>query len=39
MNVEQLVEQELAAETELLVENLSHKHFVYRKSHMTWDGN
>jgi hypothetical protein len=39
MSVEQLVEQELARETEVLVENLSQKHFVHRKSHMTWDGN
>jgi hypothetical protein len=39
MNVEQSVEQEFAGETELLVENLFHRHFVYLTSHMTWDGN
>jgi hypothetical protein len=34
--VEQLVELELAGETEVLWENLSQRHFVHHKSHMTW---
>jgi hypothetical protein len=34
MNIEQLVEWELAGETEVLGENLSHCHFLHQKSHM-----
>jgi hypothetical protein len=34
MNVEQLMERELAGETELLGENLPQYHFVHNKSHM-----
>jgi hypothetical protein len=37
MNVES-VEQELAEETEILLENLPQYHFVHHKSHMTWPG-
>jgi hypothetical protein len=35
VNVEQLVEFELAEETEVLGENLPQSHFVHYKSHMT----
>jgi hypothetical protein len=35
MNIEQLVECELARETEVLRENLSQYYFVLHKSHMT----
>jgi hypothetical protein len=35
MNTEQLVEWELAGETEVLWENLLQYHFVHHKSHMT----
>jgi hypothetical protein len=38
MSVEQSVEWELAAETEVLGENLPQFHFVHHKSHMTWPG-
>jgi hypothetical protein len=38
MNVDQLMEQELAEETEVFGENLSQRHFAYHKSHMTWFG-
>jgi hypothetical protein len=38
MSMEQLVEWELAEETEILVRNLSHCHFVHHKSHMNWHG-
>jgi hypothetical protein len=38
MSVEQSVEWELAGETEVLGENLSKRHFVLHKSHMTWSG-
>jgi hypothetical protein len=38
MIVEQLVEWRLAGETEVLGENLSHRHFVHHKSHMTRPG-
>jgi hypothetical protein len=35
MNMEQLVEWELAGETEVLRENLSQHYFVHHKSHST----
>jgi hypothetical protein len=38
MNVEQSVEWELAAETEVLGENLPQHQFFRHKSHMTWPG-
>jgi hypothetical protein len=38
MNVEQLVEWELAGKTETLGENLPQCHLVHHKSHMTWPG-
>jgi hypothetical protein len=37
MSVEQSLGYELEGETEVLQENLSQCHFVYHKSHMTWD--
>jgi hypothetical protein len=36
MIVEQMVERELVGETEVLRENLSQRHFVHHKSHVTW---
>jgi hypothetical protein len=38
MSMEQLVEWELAGETEVVGENLPKCHFVHHKFHMTWDG-
>jgi hypothetical protein len=38
MIVEQLVEWRLAGDTEVLGENLSQRHFVHHKSHMTRPG-
>jgi hypothetical protein len=38
MNMEQLVEWELAGQTEVLWENLPQLHFVHHKWHMTWPG-
>jgi hypothetical protein len=38
MIVEQFVEWRLAAETEVLGENLRQRHFVHHKSHMTRPG-
>jgi hypothetical protein len=38
MIVEQLVERELAGETEVLRENLPQCHFLHQKSPMTWPG-
>jgi hypothetical protein len=39
MDTEQLVECELAGETEVLVENVSHCHFIHHKSNMSWNRN
>jgi hypothetical protein len=36
--VEHLVEWRMAVEAEVLGENLTHRHFVHHKSHMTWPG-
>jgi hypothetical protein len=36
--VEKLVELRFAGETEVLGENLSHRHIVHHKSHMTRSG-
>jgi hypothetical protein len=36
--VEKLVESRLTGETEVLVGNLAHRHFVHHKSHMTRSG-
>jgi hypothetical protein len=36
--IEQLVEWELAGESEILGENLPWCHFVHHKSYMTWTG-
>jgi hypothetical protein len=36
--VEKLVESRLAGETEVLGKNLSQRHFVHHKSHMTRPG-
>jgi hypothetical protein len=38
MNMEQMVERELAGETEVLGENLPHYHFLHNKSRVTWPG-
>jgi hypothetical protein len=38
MNVEQMVERELAGETEVLVENLPQCHSAHQKSHTTGPG-
>jgi hypothetical protein len=38
ISVEQLVEWELAWETEVVGENLPKYHFVHHKSHMNWPG-
>jgi hypothetical protein len=35
MNIERFVESELAAETEILGENLPQFHYIHHKSHMT----
>jgi hypothetical protein len=37
-SVEQSVEWKLAGENEVLGENLSQRHFIHHKSHMTWPG-
>jgi hypothetical protein len=38
MNVEHLMESELARETEVLGKNLLQYHFIHHKSHMTCPG-
>jgi hypothetical protein len=38
MSAEQLVEWELAGETEVRRQNLPHLHFLHQKSHTTWPG-
>jgi hypothetical protein len=38
MNMEQLMEWELAGEPEVLGENLPQGHFVHQKPNMTWPG-
>jgi hypothetical protein len=38
MKLDQLVEWELAEETEVLIEDLTQRHLVYHKSHATWSG-
>jgi hypothetical protein len=37
MNMEQLVERDLAGETEVLEENVHYYHFVLHKSHVRWN--
>jgi hypothetical protein len=36
MDMEQVVEWELAGETEVLVGNIPQRHFIQDKSHTTW---